>query len=87
MHNYKVTGKKGLFDEQETAEKVSSIGNPLERLDLAIDFEMFRDTLESGMLNIDKKSNARAKPFDVVSYARNLQKMIINHFFRLCLKF
>ncbi|HRP91188.1 MAG TPA: transposase [Edaphocola sp.] len=86
IQNYKTTGKKELFDEHETIEKLSSIGNPLERLSLVIDFEMFRTTLDNGMLNADKKSNAGAKPFDLVSYARNLQKMIINHFLKVVLK-
>lgn len=27
---YKPTGRKGLFDEQDTAAKLSHIGNPLE---------------------------------------------------------
>ncbi len=63
---YKSTGKKSLFDEQFTLEKLSEIGNPLEMMDKVIDFEMFRPTLESKLLNTHKKSNAGAKPFDVV---------------------
>ena len=39
---YKTTGNRGLFDEQDTYEKLSAIGNPLERITLVIDFEMFR---------------------------------------------
>jgi IS5 family transposase len=31
-----------------------------------IDFEFFRNTLESKLLNTPKKNNAGAKPFDVV---------------------
>jgi len=31
-----------------------------------IDFEMFRDLLESKLLNSNKKNNAGAKPYDVV---------------------
>jgi len=30
-NKYKITGNKGLFDEQETQEKLSNIGNPLEK--------------------------------------------------------
>ncbi len=63
---YKTTGNKGLFDEQETYQKLSNIGNPLERLSNSLDFEMFRNILESKLLNTNKKSNAGAKPFDVV---------------------
>jgi transposase, IS5 family len=65
-HQYKTTGKRGLFDEHETYDQLSAIGNPLEKISLVIDFEMFRKTLEAGILNKDKKSNAGAKPFDVV---------------------
>ena len=63
---YKKTGKRGLFDEQETYLKLSDIGNPLEKISEVIDFEMFRNTLEAKVLNYDKKNNAGAKPFDVV---------------------
>ncbi|PIV16022.1 MAG: IS5/IS1182 family transposase [Flavobacteriales bacterium CG03_land_8_20_14_0_80_35_15] len=63
---YKSTGKKSLFDEQFTSEKLSEIGNPLEMIGRVIDFEMFRPTLESKLLNTHKKNNAGAKPFDVV---------------------
>lgn len=64
--HYKSQGKKSLFDEQNSIEQLSAIGNPLETISEVIDFEMFRSTLESKLLNIDKKSNAGAKPFDVV---------------------
>lgn len=63
---YKKTGKKGLFDEQETYQRLSSIGNPLEMISKVIEFEMFRDMLEAKLLNTNKKNNAGAKPFDVV---------------------
>ena len=64
--NYKKSGNKGFFDEQETEQKLSSIGNPLEMINKVIDFEMFRESLESKLLNTDKKNNAGAKPYDVV---------------------
>ena len=38
---YKSTGKKSLFDEQFTSEKLSEIGNPLEMIGRVIDFEIF----------------------------------------------
>lgn len=66
MQQYKTTGKRGLFDEQETCEKLSAMNNPLERLSQVIDFELFRVTLEEGILNKEKKNNAGAKPYDVV---------------------
>ena len=63
---YKARGKQSLFDEEFSMEKLSAIGNPLETISEVIDFEMFRSTLESKLLNTDKKSNAGAKPYDVV---------------------
>ncbi len=63
---YRSTGKKSLFDDQFSIEQLSEIGNPLEKISNVIDFEMFRLLLESKLLNTTKKSNAGAKPFDVV---------------------
>lgn len=63
---YKSTGKKSLFDEQFSIEKLSEIGNPLGRINNVIDFEILRSLLEEKLLNTAKKNNAGAKPFDVV---------------------
>ena len=52
---YKITGNRGLFDEQEIYKKLSAIGNPLEKTSKVIDFELFRKTLEDGVLTKDKK--------------------------------
>jgi hypothetical protein len=64
---YKSTGNRSLFDNQYSVEKLSEIGNPLERISRVIDFEMFRGLFESKLLNTSKRTNAGAKPFDVVS--------------------
>jgi len=66
MQKYKSTGNRGLFDEQENLSKLSAKGNPLERISKVIDFEFFREALESKFLNVNKKSNAGCKPYDVV---------------------
>jgi len=66
MNKYKTTGNRGLFDEQENYAKLSAIGNPLEMIHDVVDFEMFREVLEEGVLIRDRKSNAGAKPYDVV---------------------
>jgi IS5 family transposase len=63
---FKPTGRVSLFDKDETSDKLSKLGNPLEKLHNVIDFEMFRSELETNMLNQDKKSNAGCKPYDVV---------------------
>jgi len=59
-------GITSLFDIEFNREKLSRLGNPLEKLSTVINFEMFRVELEDTMLNHNKKSNAGAKPIDVV---------------------
>jgi len=66
VFQFKQTGRISLFDKNETSEKLSKLGNPLEKLHNVIDFEMFRAILEENMLNREKKSNAGQKPYDVV---------------------
>ncbi len=66
MSKYKTTGNQTLFDTENAAQKLSEIGNPLEKLDSVIDFEMFRNRLEAAMVNHNTKSNAGAKQYDVV---------------------
>ena len=63
---FKTRGVQGLFDRQETQQKLSTIGNPLEKISSVVDFEMFRPLLESKLLNTNNKSKAGAKPYDVV---------------------
>ncbi len=63
---YKTQGKKGLFDEEFTRERLSAMGNPLDAIIKVIDFELFRELLERKLLNTNKKNNAGAKPYDVV---------------------
>jgi len=63
---YKTRGNKGLFDEEFTKDRLSAMGNPLESVSKVLDFEMFRASLESKLLNTNKKNNAGAKPYDVV---------------------
>ncbi len=53
---YKTTGIISLFDEQETYQKLSSIGNPSEKICNVVDFEMLRETLEASLLNKNKKT-------------------------------
>src|ERR1700731_1775000 len=43
---FKIRGLVGMFDSSNRDEKLSSIGDPLERLDAEIDWELFRPTLE-----------------------------------------
>ena len=64
---YKTKGEKGLFDEQFTIDRLSEIGNPLEKISNVIEFEAFRTILESKLLNTNKKNNAGAKPVPIIT--------------------
>jgi len=77
---YKLRGNKGLFDKEETFEKLVNMGNPLERISKVIDFEMFREKLESQLLNQNKKNNVGAKPYDIVMI---FKIMILQRFYGL----
>ena len=62
---YKTLGNRGLFDMEENKSKLTSLGNLLERLQKAVDFEMFRETLETGLYK-NRMTNAGARPYDPV---------------------
>ena len=80
MSKYKTTGKQTLFDAENAARKLSEIGNPLEKLDSVIDFEMFRERLEGAMVNHNTKNNAGAKQYDVVMM---FKVMVLRQYYNL----
>ncbi len=55
----------GLFDLQMRLDEIDESGNPLKKLDEAMDWELFRPELEAAREK-ERKSNAGRKPFDVV---------------------
>lgn len=55
--------QSGFFDLQERYRKLSELGDPLEALAVAVNFEHFRPTLNK-MQEKQRKSNAGRKPFD-----------------------
>ena len=77
---YKQKGRIGLFDKEEIAAKLSKLGNPLEKIRKAINFEIFRPELEANMLNLNRKSKAGCRPFDVVLM---LKIILLKRFYHL----
>ena len=77
---YKESGRIGLFDKNESSEKLSKLRNPLEKLHNVIYFEMFRQELESHMLHENKKSPSGCKPYDVVML---FKIVLLKHFYNL----
>jgi len=52
---YRNKGCIGLFDKEDTNNKLSKLGNPLEILHKVFGFEMFLPVLELAVLNHNKK--------------------------------
>ena len=55
----------GFFDFEDRIEQLNAHGNPLEKLEQAIDFEVFRPALKR-VRDKPRKSNAGRKPYDAV---------------------
>lgn len=56
----------GFFDLMNRVQKLTEMGDPLVQLNSQIDWEDFRSGLETIRKSVERKSNAGAKPFDVV---------------------
>jgi IS5 family transposase len=65
MKTYKRHKSLGLFDEDFRLSKLSKLGDPLEKLGGGIDFELFRDLLES-KLHMAAKGKGGRRPYDYV---------------------
>lgn len=61
----------GLFDEHFRLQELTKMGDPLEKLDNHIDFESFRELLESGFEKYDENKGGRP-PFDKVTMFKGL---------------
>ena len=77
---YKPRGRVGMFDKEYNLRKLKKLCDPLERLAKVIDFEMFREELESNMLNAERKNNSGCKPYDIVMM---LKIIMIKRFYNL----
>ena len=54
MKKYKKHRDYGFFDQDIRLSKLSKLGDPLEKLNAHIDFEIFRDLLETNLSKIGK---------------------------------
>ena len=61
-----ILGQPGFFDVDELTAKLTEMGDPLVALKRLIDWEVFRPCLNV-VYDKPRKSNAGAKPIDVVS--------------------
>jgi transposase, IS5 family len=61
----RMAGQPGFFDLDERYAALSSAGDPLERLGLVVDFELFRPALEAALERSDRARGGRP-PYDAV---------------------
>jgi len=57
--------QRGLFDEDDRLQKISNLGDPLEKLDKVINWNMFRPTLNTAFIKAAKGPGGRP-PYDYV---------------------
>ena len=63
--SFKIRGEVGFFDRGDRDVKLSQLGEPLEKLNAHIDWELFRADLTQVYAH-ERKSSAGRKPIDVV---------------------
>jgi transposase, IS5 family len=69
----------GFFDQDIRLTKLSKLGDPLEKLNQGIDFELFRKVLESGFDKVAKGKGGR-RPFD---YVMMFKILILQRYYNL----
>jgi IS5 family transposase len=60
-----MAGQAGFFDAEERLKALSAAGDPLERLSLVVDFELFRADLEAALARRERSKGGRP-PYDAV---------------------
>ena len=50
-----------MFDYEFSKQDLSTLGNPLEKISLVLDFEMFREIVESCLIKNSPKINTKVK--------------------------
>lgn len=79
MKRFKRHRDYGFFDQDMRLSKLSQLGDPLERLNKGVDFELFRNLLETKLINQPKGPGGR-RPYDYVMMFRIL---ILQRFYNL----
>ena len=78
---YVVNSPTGLFDAAFRREKITALGDQLEKLNAVIPWEMFRPQLESALYDPQKRQNKGGRPpYDPVVMFKAL---VLQHFYGL----
>lgn len=79
MKRFKRHRDYGFFDQDMRLSKLSQLGDPLERLNKGVDFELFRNLLETKLINQPKGPGGR-RPYD---YVMMFKILILQRFYNL----
>lgn len=79
MKQFKKHRDYGFFDQDIRLTKLSQLGDPLEKLNQGIDFEIFRVVLEKGFEKVAKGKGGR-RPFD---YVMMFKILILQRYYNL----
>jgi transposase, IS5 family len=79
MKRFKRHSDYGFFDQDIRLTKLSQLGDPLEKLNQGIDFELFRSVLEVGFEKVAKGKGGR-RPFD---YVMMFKILILQRYYNL----
>ena len=79
MKSFKKHRDYSFFDQDIRLSKLTQLGDPLEKLNRGVDFELFRDILENNLSKLQKGPGGRP-PYD---YVLMLQILILQRFYNL----
>jgi hypothetical protein len=79
MKKFKKHRDYGFWDQDIRLSRLSQLGDPLERLNKGIDFEMFRSLLEKSLNKLSKGAGGRP-PYD---YVLMFKIMILQRYYNL----
>ena len=69
---FRTAKSTGLFEQDNSKDRLVKMGNPMENITRIFDFETFRATLEGLLFTKERKSNAGRRPIDcVIWYVNN----------------
>jgi len=78
MKKFKKHRNYGFWDQDVRLSKLSQLGDPLEKLNAGVDFELFRTLLEAQLSKLSKGSGGRP-PYDYVLMFKVLNYKIRNN--------
>jgi transposase, IS5 family len=79
MKSFKKHRDYSFFDQDIRLSKLTQLGDPLEKLNQGVNFELFRDILESNLIKLSKGSGGRP----AYDYILMFKILILQRFYNL----